>query len=174
MRLLSVIMLFLAFSFAGCKKKLTQFYVDYHSEIIIPSTFGQLVPFSVYTPEITTNSEAEFESNSTRKDHIESIYLEDLILTINSPQGETFSFLNSVDVFISSPNLSEKKVAFKNSIPSNVGGQLICDLVSLDLQAFVKEDRFTIRVETVTDETIAQDVSIDVYSNFFVDAKLIK
>ncbi len=158
----------------GCKKKLTQFYIDYNSQVVIQSTFGQMIPFSVMTPEITTNSEAEFESNNTNKDHIESIYLQDLILSITSPQGETFSFLNSVEIFISSPSMTEKKVAFKNSIPSNVGTELICDLVSLDLQSFVKDDRFTIRIETITDETIPQDVYINVYSNFFVDAKLIK
>lgn len=158
----------------SCKKKLTQFYVDYTSTVVIQSTVGQALPFSVLTPEITTNSEAEFESNNTNKDHIESILLKDLILTINSPQGQTFSFLNSVEIYISSPNQAEKKVAFKDNIPANVGSSFACDIVDLDLQSFIKDDKFTIRVKTVTDETIAQDVHIDVYSNFFVDAKLIK
>lgn len=161
-------------SLTGCKKKLTQFYVDFHSEVVVQSTFGQFVPFSLTTPEITTNSQAEFESNNTNKDHIESIYLKDLILTIKSPQNETFSFLNSVQIFISSPSVAEQKVAYKTDIPANAGTNLVCDLISTDLQSFIKDDKFTIRVETVTDETVPQDVTIDVYSNFFVDAKLIK
>lgn len=161
-------------SLTGCKKKLTQFYIDYTADVVIQSTVGQLVPFSVYTPEIVTNSEFEFESNNTKKDKIESIHLRDLNLTIKSPSGETFSFLNSLEVFISSPQHTEQKVAFKESIPSNVGTTLICDVVDTDIQHFIKDDRFTIRLRTVTDETIPQDVTVEVYSNFFVDAKLVK
>ena len=158
----------------SCKKKLTQFYIDYTSEVVIQSTVGQLVPFSVYTPEIATNSEVEFESNNTKKDKIESIFLRDLELRIKSPSGETFSFLNSVELFISSPLHTEQRVAFKESIPSSVGTTLICDLLDVDLQNYVKDDKFTLRVKTVTDETIPQDVVVEVYSNFFVDAKLVK
>lgn len=138
----------------GCKKKLTQFYIDYTSEVVIQSTFGQLVPFSVYTPEIQSNSEFAFESNNTRKDKIESIVLSDLVLTIKAPETETFSFLNSVNVFVSSPGNDEQRVAFKESIPSNIGNQLVCDLSNVELQHHIKEDKFTIRIETVTDEII--------------------
>lgn len=158
----------------GCKKKLTQFYVDYNSVVVVQSAIGQAVPFNIYTPEMETNSEAEFESNNTRKDKINSIFLDEIKMTITAPQGETFSFLNSVEIFISSPNNEEEKIAFKENIPSNVGSQLVCDLVSIDLQKFVKDDKFKIRVLTVTDEVIPQDVEIDLYSNFFVDAKLLK
>jgi hypothetical protein len=159
---------------SSCKKKLSQFHIDYTSKTTIQSTFGQFIPFSVFTPETTTNSEVEFENNNTRKDKIESIRLEDLVLTITSPSNETFSFLNEIEIFISSPKHSEQKVAFKKNIPSTVGNQIICDLTDIDLQSFVKDDTFTIRIKAITDETIAQDVDIDIYSNFFVDAKFIK
>jgi len=159
---------------SSCKRKLTEFYIDYTSEAVVSSTFGQLVPFSINTPDVTTNSEFEFESNNTRKDLIDRIRLDELKLTITAPNGETFSFVNSIEIFISSPNLSERKVAFKESIPSGVGTQLVCELVDLELQDYIKEDRFTLRLETVTDETIPEDVYIDVYTNFFVKAKLIR
>jgi hypothetical protein len=97
-----------------------------------------------------------------------------LKLTITSPSNETFSFLNSIEIFISSPNIEERKVAFKESIPANVGNQLICELVDVELQDYIKEETFKLRLKTVTDETIPQDVTIDVYTDFFVDAKLIK
>ncbi len=148
--------------------------MDYTSQVVVNSTVGQLIPFSVYTPEMETNSEFEFESNNTRKDRVNSIKLKELKLTITSPSNETFSFLNSVEVYISSPNVSEKKVAFRESIPASVGTILVCDLVDLELQDYIKEDRFTLRLRTVTDETIPQDVDIDVYTNFLVNAKLIK
>ena len=122
------------FTLVSCKKKLTQFHIDYNSTITVPSTFGQFVPFSLSTPEVTTNSEQEFEVNNTRKDHIESIFLKDLVLTITSPNNEDFSFLNKIEVFISSPLHTEQKVASKSSISNSVGAQLVCDVENVDLQ----------------------------------------
>ncbi|MCR9171029.1 MAG: hypothetical protein NXI10_00940 [bacterium] len=168
-----ILMFALTFLMTSCKKKLTEFDIDYTSEVVVSSTFGQLVPFSLNTPEIETNSEFEFESNNTRADKVERINLTTLRLDITSPNGETFSFLNSVDIYISSPNHAEKKVAFKESIPANVGSQLTCDLVDAELQDFIKDDSFTLRLVTVTDETIPQDVTIDVYTRFRVKAKLL-
>ncbi|XOV66043.1 MAG: hypothetical protein ACFHU9_10440 [Fluviicola sp.] len=161
------------FTSSSCRKKLTEFDIDYTSQVIISSSVGQLIPFSVNTPEMETNSEFVFESNNTRADKIERINLTELRMNINSPSGETFSFLNSVDIFISSPSHTEKKVAFKESIPNNVGTQLTCDLVDVGLQEFIKDDSFTLRLVTVTDETIPQDVTIDVYTRFRVKAKLL-
>ncbi len=169
-----ILVLLITLLFSGCKKKITQFYIDYTSSVVIQSSVGELVPFSVYTPDVTTNSEFEFESNDTRKDKINSIKLSDLSLTITSPSNETFSFLNSIHVFISSPSQPEKKVAFKESIPPTIGNKLICDIVDLELQEYIKDQSFKIRIETVTDETIPQDVYIDLYSNFFVDAKILR
>jgi hypothetical protein len=174
MKKLFILFIICLSTLTSCKKKLTQFYMDYTSKTTIQSTFGQFIPFSVFTPETTTNAEVEFENNNTRKDKIKSIKLVDLVLTITSPSNETFSFLNELEIFISSPNHSEQKVAYKKNIPSSVGNQITCDLSDLDLQSFVKDDSFTIRIKAITDETIAQDVDIDIYSNFFVDAKIIK
>jgi len=169
--------LFLSFGMllflSSCKKKLTEFQIQYTSEVVISSSIGQLVPVSLNTPEMETNSEFKFESNNTRKDKVETIRLSELRLSITSPSNETFSFLNSMEIFISSPNVAERKVAFKENIPSNIGTILVCELVDIDLQEYIKEDTFTLRLKTVTDETIPQDVTIEVFSDFYVKAKLL-
>ena len=162
------------FTLVSCKKKLTQFHIEYNSTITVPSTFGQFVAFSLNTPEVTTNSEQEFEVKNTRKDHIESIFLKDLVLTITSPNNEDFSFLNKIEVFISSPLHTEQKVASKSSISNSVRAQLVCDVENVDLQNYIKDESFTLRLKTTTDETIAQNIEIDIYSPFFVDAKVFK
>lgn len=160
-------------SFSSCKK-LTQFNIDYTTEVIISSSINQSLPFSIYTPDITSNSEYEFEVNDTRKDKINSIYLEDLTLTITSPSTQNFDFLKNVEVFISSANNPEFRIAFKLNHTNTGETQLICDLEHVDLQAYIKESSFSIRLETTTDELLSSDVTIDVYTNFFVDAQLIK
>lgn len=157
----------------SCKKKLTQFEIDYTSEVVVPSSLGQFIPVSLYTPDVTTNSSYEFESNDTRKDLINSIYLNNLTLTITSPSGETFSFLNEVELFMESPGTAEQRIAYKTDIPPSQGTTLVCDLENVDLQEYIKDDSFTIRLRTTTDETIPQDVHIQIYTNFLVDAKLL-
>ncbi len=160
--------------FTTCKKKLTQFYIDYDSAIVIPSSVNSVIPISLLTPEVTTNSNFEFENNNTKADFVETIFLKNLELTISSPNNETFSFLNSVELYISSPTLTEQKIAYKNNIPSNVGNQLICEIENIDLKEFIKAPKFSLRLVSVTDETIPEDIHVSIYSNFFVDAKLRK
>jgi len=148
--------------------------MEYDTEIIIPSTFGQIIPLSLVTPTLTTNATYQFEVNNTKKEFIRSIKLNELVLDIVSPQGETFSFINKLDVYISSPNYSEKKVAFKYNVPSTVGGQIICDLSDIDLQEFIKDETFSLRIAVDTDETIPQDITVNIHMKFFVDARLKK
>ena len=82
---------------SSCKKKLTEFQI-HTSEVVVSSSIGQLVPVSLNTPEMETNSEFKFESNNTRKDKVETIRLSELRLSITSPSNETFSFLNSMEI----------------------------------------------------------------------------
>jgi hypothetical protein len=158
---------------AGCKKKLTQFYIGYDSAAVVPSSFVTALPFAVYTPETETNSKYEFENNDTRKDKIKSIYLKDLVISITSPSNTDFSFLSSIEVYITSPHHDERKIAFKSAVPADAGTSLSCDMIDIDLQSFIKDDSFQIRLRTVTDETIPEDIHLNIYTNFLVDAKLI-
>jgi hypothetical protein len=175
MKKTTILLLFFSFLLqTSCKKKDIFFNLSFSSEATIGSTFGQLIPISLNTPEIQTNSETELEINNTKKEYVKSIYLDRLNLTILTPENQTFSFLNSVEIFIDASGLEEKKIAFKESIPNTVGSQLDLDLVHVDLQEYIKKDKFSIRSVFITDETIAQDVSIAIDHNYLVSAKLSK
>jgi hypothetical protein len=167
-------LLFISFAITGCKKKLTQFYINYDSQITIPATLTQFLPIAINTPPITTNSTHEFEINSTKKEYIRSIQLSELQLTIESPSNETFSFLNTLEIFISSSGLPEKMIANKYNIADTVGTTIYCNVNDQDLQEYIKADNFALRVSTETDETIPQDVTVSIHSRYFVDAKLSK
>lgn len=91
----NILLLFLALLFfAGCKKDGVgiRFKMDYETSFTVPSSNLLNLPFDLFTPDITTNSEAEFEANDTRKDKIQEIKLETLKLTITSPQGLNLIF----------------------------------------------------------------------------------
>ncbi len=159
----------------GCEKldELTQFKINYNEEVIIESSTVVDLPFNVFTPEISSNSESTFDSNNTNKDLIEYIELTSMVLEITSPSNGDFDFLNSIEIFISAEDQAEVKIAWKENIPSNSGNKIELETSGADLTNFIKKDKFILRLETVTDELITSDHHINVKSEFFVDAKIL-
>lgn len=159
----------------SCKKvdELTKFNMDYNTSVVIPSSAGINLPFNVFSPSITSNSQATFEVNDTRKDLIEEILLKKLELRVDAPNGGDFSFLESIEIYINAQDLSELKVAWYNNVPDTQGSTLEIFTTDVDLKDYIKKDNFTLRVMTVTDEVITSDYEINVYSQFFVDAKIL-
>jgi len=159
----------------GCEKadKLTQFEMEYTETVIIPSSTGINLPFNFLTPDISTNAESTFEVNDTRKDMVEEINLIKLDLTHTSPAGGDLGFLKSIKVYISAEDLPEKMIASKEDIPSNVGKYLEIETSNENLKDYIIKDKFSLRVNTVTDEAFNSDQHIDVHTVFFVDAKVL-
>jgi len=160
--------------FINCDKidDLTKFNLDYDTQVTIPSSAGINLPFDVLTPDTETNSSSRFESNDTRKDLIEEIRLTQLQLVITSPSDADFSFLESIEVYISADGLDEIKIASKVDVPEDVS-TLDLEVSDSDLKEYIKKDSYSLRLNTVTDEAISQDHEIDVKSTFFVDAKIL-
>lgn len=171
-----VLVLSLFLFFISCKKinSFTQFEMSYNQEVVIPSSTGINLPVNFYTPETQTNSETTFEVNDTRKDLIESVLLNQLTLSILIPENGDFSFLNSLSIYISSENLPELKIAWKEDIDGNNVDEIDLIVTSEDLQEYVKESSFTLKVNMVTDEILNEEYKLNVYSLYFIDAKLKK
>lgn len=162
-------------TFFSCKKvdKLTQFKMEFNSSVTIPSSTGINLPFNLFTPDIPSNSQSTFEGNNTRSDLVESIKLTKMDLTVTSPGNGNFGFLKSIEIFISAQGLPEEKIAWKNNIPSNIGNYLELETSSADIKEYIKKDKYTLRLSTVTDEILTSDHEINVHSIFLVDAKVL-
>lgn len=159
----------------SCKKidELTKFNMDYNATVVIPSTSVVSLPFNVFSPSVSSNAESTFEVNDTRKDLIEEILLKKMQLTVQSPNGGDFGFLESIEIFIDAQDLNELKIAWYDNVPANQGATLDVFTTDADLKEYIKKDNFTLRVNTVTDESITSDYEINIYSQFFVDAKIL-
>lgn len=164
----------LAVLMSNCSKldELTKFNMDYATQVTIPSSAGINLPFDVLTPDTETNSGSTFESNDTRKDLIEEIKLTKLQLIITSPSDVDFSFLESIEVFISTEGLDEIRIASKIEVPETVS-ILDLEVSDDDLKEYIKKDNYSLRLNTITDEAMSQDHQIEVNSTFFVDAKIL-
>ena len=175
MRIVGLILLTGTLFIFGCKKvdKFTQFEMEYNEDVSVPSSTTVDLPFNILCPPIESNSESTFEVNDTRKDLVEQIKVISLDLTLLSPDNSDFSFLESIQVFISADGLSETSIASKSSIPDNVGKSLSLELSGADLQEYIKQDHFSLRLNTKTDKIITSEHSIRVHSKFFVDAKVL-
>lgn len=175
MKLVFAFIFGLVFVLSSCKPgdRFTQFNIEYNSSFTVSSGTSINIPINLMTPDVETNSEQKFEVHDTRKDKIQEILLTSMLITVTSPSGQEFDFLKEIEIFISADGLSEVLLASKYNIQNTVGVSLYLDASLQDFKEYIKKDEFTLRVRTVTDETILQDIDVDIKSSFYVDAKLI-
>jgi hypothetical protein len=159
----------------SCKKiaEKTQFDMDFTQTITIQSSTGVNLPFNIMSPDIETNSESTFAINDTRKDLIEEILLNSLDLKLTSPPNGDFSFLESISIFLSAEGIGETKIAWMDEVPNSTSNTLSLNITQSDLKEFIKKDEFELRVNTVTDEILTSNHTIDVLSSFHVDAEIL-
>ncbi|MFO7879904.1 MAG: hypothetical protein ACQES0_01215 [Bacteroidota bacterium] len=161
---------------SSCQKldELTQFEMDYQETVIIPASVEANIPYEIQTPEITTNAESEFEVHDTRKENIEEIKLNELKLSLIDPDDGNFDFLNEISVYLSTEQLPEIKVAWKEDIPENALQALQLNTSDENIGEYIKQESFRLRIETTTDKVITRDHEIQLDAVFLVNAKLIK
>jgi len=155
----------------SCNKvdDLLTFNISDEATFTVESTALVNVPIPVPTPEVATNSSREFENNDTRADLVKDVRLNDLKLSIVSPSGKTFSFLKSIQVFISTNQNDEIVLASLDNVPSSAS---VIDLetTSEKLDTYVKASSYKLRTSIVTRETLTEDVEIRMKLNFTVTA----
>ncbi len=152
---------------------LTKFNLNYTTSTTIPSGSNLNLPVNIFTPDVETNAESEFAVNDTRKDLIEEIRLTTLTLKISSPTDQKFDFLESIKIYIVAEDLPELRIASKDNISDSVGNTLELETSDEDLKEYIKKDNFILKVNTVTDQVLTQDVDLDISTQFHVDAKIL-
>jgi len=160
---------------AGCKKdKLTiTFNITDNFDFTVKSGSVINLPIELLTPDITTNSESEFEQNDTRADKIKEINLNELKLTITSPSGKTFSFLKNLEIFISAEGNEEKLVASVYDVKST-SNTINLNCSQDNFAEYIKKASYKIRVKTVTRESLDQNININSFISFKVKAAPLK
>ncbi|MEL6592225.1 MAG: hypothetical protein AAFQ68_19165 [Bacteroidota bacterium] len=159
----------------SCEKlsEITQFNLNYTASVTVPATAGIDLPFDLFTPDIETNTEQEFETERTSKDLLEEVKLTKLDLVITDPTDEDFSFLESITVFLEAEGLPEIAIATLDPIPAEPGSELSLVVIEDDLKDYIKKDGFKLRANIKTDETLSQAIKIDVNTSFFIDARIL-
>lgn len=155
----------------GCDEfeDMIKFNIHDKTSIRIEGGSGLNLPIEVSTPDVTTNSQQQFENNNTRADLVKDVKLEQLKFTITNPDGKTFSFLKSIKMFISTDQSAEIELASLDNIESMASTiELVPTTQKLD--AYIKSSAYNLRTEVTTRETLTQNVDIEIDLKFLVTA----
>lgn len=166
-----VSVLFFAFVITGCEKvdDLLTFYIEEEETITVESDFpvGALIPFTPIT--VTTNSEETFKNNKTRAELVKDVTLNRLNLTMTDPEGGNFDFLKKIEIYISSEDKDEVKIAYLDVVPANAT-TLNLKSTNAELDEFIKGETYNIRTKAELAKPISKDVTIKADMRFKVTA----
>jgi len=159
----------------GCKKNPldVNFTVTDSEQFTIPpnSSLGLL---SIITPAFSTNSwSGTYSTNNTDKNHLKSLKLKSLTLTITAPSGKTFGFLKSIDIYIQGANQPDTKIASIDNIPANAGSTLTLNTEDVDLSPYAKGDSFTLKVDSTPQSSNTDNVDVTSNEVFDVTASVL-
>lgn len=167
------------FTLSSCKllDKLTQFNVDYSTTFTIPPTtiLDIGLPINPGTSNITTNSAQTFTNNNTSADHIKSVMLKSLKLTITSPSGKKFDFLKSAVIYISADGLPKVQVASIDNInDATVGNTIDLTPTTADLKEYLIKPSYTVSETVTTSGSNSDNVDVKADATFLVQGKILK
>lgn len=149
--------------------QLLTFTIDNQTSFKINTGFPLNLATEVITPDVTTNSNAEFENNNTKADLVKDVKLKELKLTITDPSDKTFTFLKSVRLYISTDANDEIELAYLDDINSSANTiELICTSQKLD--KYIKAPSYKIRTKAVIKETVTKDIVVKGNMKFQVTA----
>lgn len=148
---------------------LLTFTISDQVTITVPSSSPFNLPVELATPDVTTNSSQKFANNNTEASLVKDIRLEELKLSIQSPAGKTFSFLKSIQIYISTNSSNEILLASLDNIPPNVTSISLTPTQE-KLDVYAKASSYKLRTSIVTRETLTQNVEMKTDLKFKVTA----
>lgn len=160
----------------SCKKildKLLTFTYKDSVNISIPATTIVNTPFTIATPDITSNASEEFENNGASVDNVKSVSISEMKLTITSPDGQTFNFMKSIEIYMSADGLDDVLIAQKSNMGNDDLTVLDLEVTNADFSDHIKKDKYKLTVSLTTDEILTQKVDITSDLTFKVTAKVL-
>lgn len=135
--------LLLLLAIVGCKKvdQLLTFNVDVSQSTTIPVILVGAGP--IKADPVTTNSADSFRNNKTTKDKVKDVYLNKMALTITSPSGLTFDFLDKVEIYISTNSNNRILLARLDNVPKGVTTVTLVPTTNR-LDEYLKSDTYTL------------------------------
>jgi hypothetical protein len=113
----------------------------------------------------------QFQNQGVNKSEVSSVVLSSMTITIQSPQGETFDFLESVAFFASADGLPEVEIAHLDMVPRSIGTLNLDIEPGVELAPYVVAPSMNIRTQISGSEP-SQDTTLGAHVVFDADANL--
>ena len=110
-----------------------------------------------------------FKNNKTRAELVKDVTLNRLNLTVTDPQGENFNFLKKIEIYISSENKAEVKIAYLEEVPANAT-TLNLKSTNAALDEFIKGETYNIRTKASLAKPLTRNTTIKADMRFKVTA----
>jgi hypothetical protein len=149
--------------------QLLTFTISNQTSFTIASGFPLNTASEIITPDVTTNSSAEFQNNNTNANLVKDARLKELKVTITNPTDKTFSFLRSIHLYISTDSTDEIELAYLDDINSTTN-VLNLTLTDAKLDKYIKASSYKIRTKAVIKETLTKDITVKADMKFRVTA----
>lgn len=149
--------------------QLLTFTISNQTSFKIASGFPLNLATEIITPDVTTNSSAEFQNNNTKADLVKDVRIKELKLTITDPTDKTFSFLKSIHLYISTDTNDEIELAYLDNINSTANA-LNLTVSPERLDKYIKAPSYKIRTKAVIKETLTKDITVKADMKFKVTA----
>lgn len=174
MHKLTILLLLVVSVFAfSCKEidKLLTFDIEHSQNMTFSSGFP-VNTLQVFAPvDVTTHSEDEFKNNRTKSELVKNVSLTSLKLTITDPAAEDFSFLKTVEIFISLPDGSKEiRLAYVENVPQTIGNTLDLTSTNAKLDEYLKASSYKLRTKVIYDEYTTKSYAIRADMKFKVTA----
>jgi hypothetical protein len=155
-------------SYCSEVEDLLTFNISDETQFTVQSTSPLNLPIEIATPSVTTNSTQKFENNNTKADLVKDVKLTELKLTVLTP-NRNFSFMKSIEIFISTSQTNEIKLAWLDQFPTTAT-MVNLSTTNAKLDEYVKAESYNLRTRVVTDESLSQSVDIKADIKFIVTA----
>lgn len=148
---------------------LLTFTVSNQTEFKIASNFPLNIASGIVTPDVPTNSSAQFENNNTKANLVKDVKLKELKLSITDPANKTFSFLKSIHIYISTDANDEIELAYLDNINASTNSITLTP-TGAKLDKYIKASSYKLRTEAVIKESLTTDITVKAEMKFSVTA----
>ena len=141
--------------------KETRFEVSEFLMFEIPSVLGINLPWQIPFLETPIPFSTSAGTTNPHIDLVRDIKLQDLRLEIIYPVNQSFSFLESIEIYISTDLLPEIRLAHHYHVDDDIGSVMHLVGEGDVLDDYMKGGTFDMRVELVADELIFSNLEIE-------------
>lgn len=170
----------------SCKKKevdkLTEFNIDYTTNLTIPSSSMTVsnpsvtpTPVEFTTPNIPTQQATKFSEAGTSANLIDKIVMTRFNISAIGTGTNTanLDYLNSITIYIKTAGLGEALIASKSNIPDGISS-IAMDLQEINIKEYIFKDNIQFRVLATFDATTPANQTLKMDETVRVSAKLLK